>query len=115
MSRQNHEVDVNSGISFPTPHNPLHHPPPGAGRLRRFGSTIETNGFALADQVKAKVAAARERTGAMRQSILAQAFSGRLVPNEAELARREGREYEPATVLLERVRAEKEGTQSRLM
>lgn len=51
----------------------------------------------------------------MRQSILTLAFSGRLVPNEAELARREGREYEPATVLLERVRAEKEGTQSRLM
>lgn len=51
----------------------------------------------------------------MRQSILARAFSGRLVPTEAERARREGREYEPAAVLLERVRAEKEGTQSRLM
>jgi len=30
------------------------------------------------------------------------------VPTEAELARREGREYEPAGVLLERVRAGRE-------
>ena len=51
----------------------------------------------------------------MRQSILARAFSGRLVPTEAERARREGREYEPAAVLLERVRAGKKGTQSTLV
>jgi len=57
----------------------------------------------------------------MRQSILAQAFSGRLVPTEAELARREGREYEPASVLLERIRSGKKektgrkGTQSTLV
>jgi type I restriction enzyme S subunit len=29
------------------------------------------------------------------------------VPTEAELARREGRDYEPASVLLERIRAER--------
>ena len=34
-------------------------------------------------------------------------FRGELVPTEAELARREGREYEPAGVLLERIRAER--------
>ncbi|WP_301665301.1 restriction endonuclease subunit S [Methanoculleus frigidifontis] len=62
--------------------------------------------LALADQIEAKVAAAKERTEALRQSILAQAFSGQLVPTEAELARREGREYEPAAVLLERITAE---------
>jgi hypothetical protein len=32
-----------------------------------------------------------------------------LVPTEAELARREGREYEPAAALLERVRGEGRG------
>jgi hypothetical protein len=32
---------------------------------------------------------------------------GELVPTEAELARREGRSYEPASVLLERIRAER--------
>ncbi len=61
--------------------------------------------FALADRIEAEVAAARAKTGTMRQSILAQAFSGRLVPTEAELARREGRVYEPASVLLERIRS----------
>ena len=39
------------------------------------------------------------------QAILAKAFRGELVPTEAELARQEGREYEPASVLLERIRA----------
>lgn len=37
--------------------------------------------------------------------MLAKAFRGELVPTEAELARREGRTYEPATDLLARVRA----------
>jgi len=35
-------------------------------------------------------------------AILAKAFKGELVPTEAELARREGRDYEPAAVLLQR-------------
>ena len=39
--------------------------------------------------------------------ILAQAFSGQLVPTEAELARQEGRDYEPASVLLERIEKER--------
>jgi hypothetical protein len=42
------------------------------------------------------------------QSILAIAFRGELVPTEAELARREGREYEPASVLLERIKKQRE-------
>ena len=62
--------------------------------------------FALADSIEAKVAAARERTEKLRESILAKAFSGELVETEAELARREGRDYEPADVLLERIKAE---------
>jgi len=69
--------------------------------------------FALAERIEAKVAAAREKTETMRQSILAQAFSGRLVPTEAELARQEGRECEPASVLLERIRSEKKEKKGR--
>ena len=38
----------------------------------------------------------------------ARAFPGELVSTEAELAAREGREYEPASVLLERIRAERD-------
>ncbi|WP_292518430.1 restriction endonuclease subunit S [Methanoculleus sp.] len=77
--------------------------------------------LALTDRIEAEVAAARAKTETMRQSILAQAFSGRLVPTEAGLARREGREYEPASVLLERIHSEKKektgrrGTQSTLV
>jgi hypothetical protein len=35
------------------------------------------------------------------------------VPTEAELARREGRSYEPASALLESIRAEKEKGKNR--
>jgi type I restriction enzyme, S subunit len=48
----------------------------------------------------------------LAQSILAKAFRGELVPTEAELARREGREYEPASVLLERIKAERVSSDS---
>lgn len=38
------------------------------------------------------------------QSILSKAFYGELVETEAEIARREGRDYESAEALLERVK-----------
>jgi len=44
-----------------------------------------------------------------RASVLKAAVEGRLVPTEAELARAEGRDYEPASVLLERILAERRG------
>lgn len=40
------------------------------------------------------------------QAILVKAFRGELVPTEAELAQAEGRDFEPASVLLERIRTE---------
>lgn len=64
--------------------------------------------FKLADAIEKRVAAARLRADKLTQSVLAKAFRGELVPTEAELARREGRSYEPASVLLERIRAERE-------
>ena len=42
-----------------------------------------------------------------RASVLKSAVEGRLVPTEAELARAEGREYEPASKLLERILKER--------
>ena len=54
------------------------------------------------------VAVAIARTDKVPQAILAKAFRGELVPTEAELARAEGRDYEPASVLLERIRKERE-------
>jgi len=63
--------------------------------------------FALADAVERRVAAARKQAEALPPAILARAFSGKLIPTEAELARRESRDYEPASVLLERIRRER--------
>lgn len=42
-----------------------------------------------------------------RASVLQSAVEGRLVPTEAELAREEGRDYEPAEVLLDRILTER--------
>jgi type I restriction enzyme S subunit len=61
--------------------------------------------FALADKIEAHVQAATARVEKITQALLAKAFRGELVPTEAELARQEGRDYEPASVLLERIRA----------
>lgn len=63
--------------------------------------------FAVADELEQKLAAATARVEKLPQTILQKAFRGELVPTEAELARREGRDYEPASVLLERIRKER--------
>jgi type I restriction enzyme S subunit len=64
--------------------------------------------FGLADAIEKRLTAATARAEKLTQAILAKAFRGELVPTEAELAHREGRAYEPASALLERIRAEKE-------
>ena len=66
--------------------------------------------FRLADAIEQRVTAATARAEKLTQAILAKAFRGELVPTEAELARHEGRSYEPASVLLARVRAERSAT-----
>jgi len=63
--------------------------------------------FNISDAVAKRVEFARDKADKLTQSILAKAFRGELVPTEAELARREGREYEPASVLLERIKQER--------
>jgi type I restriction enzyme S subunit len=61
--------------------------------------------FKLADTIEKRVAAASRRADRLTQAILSKAFRGELVATEAERARAEGRPYEPALALLERVRA----------
>jgi type I restriction enzyme, S subunit len=63
--------------------------------------------FKLADAIEKRLAAATAQAEKLTQAILAKAFRGELVPTEAELARREGRPYEPASTLLERIRTER--------
>lgn len=71
--------------------------------IRRVESMLD-----LAGSIERRVALAAEQNESLTQSILAKAFRGELVPTEAELARREGRDYEPASVLLERIKKERE-------
>jgi len=67
--------------------------------------------FKLADAVEKRVAAATVRAEKLTRAILAKAFRGELVPTEAELARREGRSYEPASELLARIKSERDAKQ----
>ncbi|MBN2075179.1 MAG: restriction endonuclease subunit S [Dehalococcoidales bacterium] len=61
--------------------------------------------FKLASTIEQRVEAAKLKVKKLTQSILNKAFRGELVPTEAELARQEGRSYEPASVLLERIKS----------
>jgi len=66
----------------------------------------------LLDTIEKRVEMAAKRADKLSQAILAKAFRGELVPTEAELARREGREYEPASALLARIKAERAATET---
>jgi len=68
--------------------------------------------FKLADVIEQRLSAASRQVDKLTQAVLAKAFRGELVPTEAELARTEGRDYEPASVLLDRVRAERAASTS---
>jgi type I restriction enzyme S subunit len=61
--------------------------------------------FKFADAIEKRFESATAGAKKLAQSILAKAFRGELVPTEAELARRECREYESAAELLARIRA----------
>ncbi len=63
--------------------------------------------FTRLDASVASLERARANLRRYRASVLKAACEGALVPTEAELARSEGRDYEPAGVLLERVLAER--------
>ena len=60
--------------------------------------------FAFADQIEVRLRQAQTHVDRLTQSLLAKAFRGELVPTEDGLAAREGRDYETAAALLERLR-----------
>lgn len=72
--------------------------------VRRVGAL-----FRLADGIERRVVLGGALSDKLTQSLLARAFRGALVPTEAELAAKEGREYETAEELLARVRATGDG------
>jgi type I restriction enzyme S subunit len=61
----------------------------------------------IAARAERHVAMTNGRSDKLLQAVLVKAFRGELVPTEAELARAEGRQYESATQLLERIQAER--------
>ncbi len=63
--------------------------------------------FSRLDDAVANLERVQRNLKRYRASVLKAAVEGRLVPTEAELARAEGRDYEPASVLLERILAER--------
>lgn len=81
-------------------------PVPPPRDQQRIVETIDSY-FTRLDGVTATLERVRRSLKRYRASILKAAVEGRLVPTEAELARADGRDYEPATVLLDRILAER--------
>ena len=81
-------------------------PLPPLAEQRRIVTEIETQ-FTRLDASVAALRRAQANLKRYRASVLKAACEGRLVPTEAELARSEGRGYEPGAVPLERILAER--------
>ncbi len=79
----------------------LFFPLPPLAEQHRIVEAIETQ-FTRLDAAVAALEHTRTKLKRHRAAVLAAACSGRLVPTEAELARVEGRDYEPAAHLIER-------------
>ena len=82
----------------------IHLPP--LDEQRRIVDTVHSY-FRRLDTVTAALKRVRHNLKRYRASILKAAVEGRLVPTEAALARAEGRAYEPATALLQRILADR--------
>lgn len=81
-------------------------PVPALGEQHRIVEALESY-FTRLDDAVATLARVQRNLKRYRASVLKAAVEGQLVPTEAELARAEGRSYEPASVLLERILAER--------
>lgn len=79
---------------------------PPTREQRRIVEAIESY-FTRLDDAVATLERVQRSLKRYHASVLKAAVEGRLVPTEAELARAEGRSYEPASVLLERILAER--------
>lgn len=82
----------------------VHLPPPD--EQRQIVETVDSYLTRL-DNLTAALVKVQRNLKRYRASILNAAVEGRLVPTEAELARAEGRDYEPASILLKRILAER--------
>ena len=69
-------------------------------------SDIESR-LSVCDKVEKDIADSLEKAQALRQSILKKAFEGKLLSEEEIAACKQHKDYEPASVLLEKIKAEK--------
>lgn len=81
-------------------------PVPPLDEQHRIVSAIEMH-FSRLDAAVASLTRAKANVKRARASVLKAAVEGRLVSTEATLAQTEGRDYEPASVLLARILAER--------
>lgn len=79
--------------------------PPGTEQ-GRIVAEIDKH-FTRLDTAVASLKRAQANLKSYRTSVLSEAYAGRLVPTEARLAEAEGRTYEPASQLLERIRRQR--------
>ena len=92
------QVKINLKLSLAFPLPPYE-------EQRRIIAEVERTAVGIIQQFEGTtVVASLKRVGRLRQSILKQAFSGQLVPQDPD--------DEPASVLLERIRAEREAAQA---
>ncbi|WP_310993701.1 hypothetical protein [Aequorivita marina] len=64
-------------------------------------------GLSVCDTIEKDLTASLEKVQALRQSILKKAFEGKLLSEEEIAECKLDKEYEPASVLLEKIKAEK--------
>lgn len=96
---------VHKTIYFPEA-KALHVCIPAPDEQRRIVAAIESH-FSRLDAATATLERVQRNLERYRASVLKAAVEGRLVPTEAELAKMEGRGFEPASVLLKRILAER--------
>jgi type I restriction enzyme S subunit len=95
---------VLSNISFPLP--PLEEQKEIVRQVDKL--------FAIAYKMEKHYRNAKAKVDKLSQSVLAKAFRGELVITEAELAEKEGRDFESAEKLLERIQEEKRNMETEL-
>lgn len=81
-------------------------PLPAVGEHQRVVEEIDSY-FSRLDAATSALRRVERNLKRYRASVLKSAVEGRLVPTEAALAKQEGRDYEPASALLDRVLAER--------